>query len=327
MRRLRDRRPAGLFSGNELVRLLTMVVMLGVLALLFARARDPGTWRWLAPEAPNVGTGTAPAAADTTEEDVAAAERVAAGPTGDDPQERDAAREEFEAVTDKAPLAKEEMPAYWRLLAWQQHEPLAAMRQRAKKDITFKQLWQQPEKWRGQLVEIPVHLKQTAHVDELADNSLGLKDLDEVWGWTTDSQPYSYWFVCPQLPPGMPRGTNITEEATFVGYFLKLIPYEDHQGVSRATPLLIGRLIWHPAAGSSMARDDEGWWPWMIGGVLAILFAVRWGSRWRNRHSGGVTNPATRHDDHAVAEWLDRAGDDDERVDLEADNGHAQRPS
>src|SRR5947199_4340524 len=52
-------------------------------------------------------------------------------------------------------------------------------------------------------------------------------------------------------------GQNIYEEATFVGYFLKLLPYEDHQGKTLATPLLIGRLIWHPLAANPLARSDE----------------------------------------------------------------------
>jgi hypothetical protein len=312
MRRMRDRRPGGLFRGSELARLMTMVVMLGVVVLLFDRARDPGTWRWLAPDAPaEANASRQTSASEGGPAEVAAPEPAADGPTDRDPQELDAAREEFEAVTDKAPLGPEETPVYWRLLSWQQHESLAEMRRRAKKGVTFKQLWQQPDKWRGQLVEIPVHLRQTEKVDELADNALGLKSMYEVWGWTTDSQPYSYWFVCPQLPPGMPAGQSIYEEATFVGYFLKLLPYEDHEGVTRATPLLIGRLVWHPAAASPLARSDEWTWPWLVGGVLAVMFAVRWGVRWAAMRTKrrGKPAPATRVDEMAVAQWLDHADD------------------
>ena len=39
--------PGSVFRGNEFMRLMTMVVMLGVIFLLIARSRDPNTWTWL----------------------------------------------------------------------------------------------------------------------------------------------------------------------------------------------------------------------------------------------------------------------------------------
>src|SRR5207237_317610 len=115
MRRVRERRPRMLFRGAELPRLLTLCIMLGVLTLLIGRASDPGTWRWLAPDA----SGET-ASAVTAEASIVADDPTASGPTDLDPQELDAAHEEFQAITDRAPLSKEEMPAYWRLMAWQQ---------------------------------------------------------------------------------------------------------------------------------------------------------------------------------------------------------------
>jgi hypothetical protein len=315
MRRLRDRRPAPFFRGGELPRLVSLVAMLGLLVLLIDVARDPKTWRWVAPD-------LAGADEPMTEREVVVAGEPASGPSDLDADELDAAREEFDAVTDKVPLAKEEMPAYWRLVAWQQHQSTRQMRERADKKVTFKQLWQQPAKWRGKLVEIPLHLKRTERVEDLADNALGLKSLDEVWGWNSDSQPYWYWLVVPELPPGMPRGGDIYEEATFVGYFLKLLPYEDRQGISRATPLLVGRLIWHPLAPNALARG-EWTWPWIAGGgALVLLAVVRWGFVWfgwlpRKRIAGD----RLPRDEDAVAAWLDGTEDaaEDENRDADAD--------
>ncbi len=54
MRRLRDRRPAGLFRGGELPRLMTMIVMLCVLAMMMRRASDQNTWRCLTGEPANL---------------------------------------------------------------------------------------------------------------------------------------------------------------------------------------------------------------------------------------------------------------------------------
>ena len=312
MRRLRDRRPSTLFRGAELPRLLTLVVMLGVLVLLMGRARDPSTWRWLTPDAGGEAQGATQA--PLSEASVGAADPIAEGPSDLDPQELDAAREEFQAITDKAPLSKEEMPAYWRLMGWQQHQSTHELRQRAINDVTFKKLWHEPQKWRGKLVEIPLHLRQTAKIDDLEQNSLDLKTMHEVWGWSTDSQPYCYWLVCPQLPPGMPEGQNIYEEATFVGYFLKLLPYEDHEGKMHATPLLIGRLIWHPAAENPLARSDEWTWPWIAAAGLGVLAAARWGLHFVSGRSAmrrSLAGPASS-DEKSFEDWLNRAENADD---------------
>ncbi len=217
-----------------------------------------------------------------------------------------------DAVTDKTPLGKEEMPAYWRLMAWEEHQSLAALRERAAKNVTFRELWQQPDRWRGKLVELTLHLGRTKEVDELADNELGMKSVHEVWGWNSESQPYWFWLVCPDLPPGMPEGT-IQEEATFVGYFLKLLPYEDHQGKTLTTPLLVGRLVWHPMPASpATPRDEWTWVAYPAGAIVAVMLLSRawtslgFGRRKAARHD--ALEP--RVDEHAVESWLESAGED-----------------
>jgi hypothetical protein len=302
MGRFRDRRPAGLFRGNELARVMTMVVMMGVLVLLVGLARDERTWSWIAPGAPR----NAPSSADGDKPSVPAPERTIAGPTDQDADEADAAGEEFQAVTDKSLLAKEEMPAYWRLMAWQQHQSLDQLRSRARADVSFRQLWQQPDAWRSKLVQIPLHINRTADVNDLAENELGLQSMHEVWGWNSDSQPYWYWLVVPELPPGMPKG-DIQEEATFVGYFLKLLPYEDHRGKSLATPLLIGRLIWHPSAARS--AESQAWsWEWLALGAVVLLLGARSAlaifrpARLRQRFAA-----ESGRDPREVEDWLDAA--------------------
>jgi hypothetical protein len=305
MRRVRDRRLATFFRGSELPRLLTLVVMLGVLVLLMDLARDPKTWRWLAPDEQVAQVEPQPGGQPPAVDD---AQPAAEGPSDEDPLERDAAREEFQAVADKAPLRGEEMPAYWRLMAWTLRQPAGDLQKRADKNVTYQDLWHQPDKWRGKLLEIPVHLQRTLTVNDPVENDLGLKSLYEAWGWNSNSQPYSYWMVLPQLPPGMPRGEKILEEATFVGYFLKLIPYEDREGKTRATPLLIGRLIWHPMPDNPLARRDEWTWTWYIAAALFVLFAVRWGLVFLGRTKPRPATEPASGDDRAVQSWLE--GDD-----------------
>ena len=315
MRRLRDRSPHSLFRGTELPRLLTLLVMLGVLVLLIDLAREPQTWRWLVPAAGNAEQAEAGAAALAMHgPNVAAPDPGAIGPADEDPLEQDAAREEFQAVTDKAPLGGEEMSAYWRLMAWQQRQKTDELLARARKDVTFNELFRRPEAWRGKLVQFPVHVQQSVPAEDLADNPLGLDSVQEVWGWNSDSQPYWYWLIVPSLPPGMPTGKDLSEKATFVGYFLKLLPYEDHRGKTLAAPLLIGRLVWHPAPSNPLARGDEWTWPWYAAAALAVLFVIRWSLAVGVRATGGAGEATTATDPKSVEAWLDgaeNASDDD----------------
>jgi hypothetical protein len=305
MRRSRTTQPGTFFRGTELARLMTMLVMLGVLVLLFDLARDERTWRWLAPQG---GQPEAAASGRAPASDVVAAPSVTPGPADDDPLERDAAREELQAITDKVPLGREEMPAYWRLMTWESHQSTDALRRRARKDVTYNELWQRPDQWRGKLVEIRVHLRQAIRVDDLPDNPLGLKTIYEVCGWTSDSQPYWYWMVTPRVPPGMPLGKDIYEEATFVGYFLKLQPYEDREGKSRAMPLLIGRLIWHPTAAPPTGASEWNW-TWYLAGALVALVLARMGLRlWmRPRPADRWTKDMASRDPREIEAWLDSA--------------------
>jgi hypothetical protein len=311
MRRLRNRPPGILFRGAELPRLMTLFVMLGVLVLLIDLAREPQTWRWLVPHVDKVEQAAAGVAGPGNRGDqVMAPEPGMAGPTDEDPQEQDAAREEFQAVSDKAPLRDEEMPAYWRLMAWEEHQSTKELLARARKNVTFNELYRRPETWRGKLLQFPVHVQQSAVAEDLADNPLGLESVQEVWGWNSDSQPYWYWLIVPRLPPNMPSGKDIYEEATFVGYFLKLLPYEDHRGKTLATPLLIGRLIWHPAPDNPLMRRDEWTWPWYLAGGLAVLFILRWTLTVAARRSaGGWSGSSVGGDPRSVEDWLDGAKD------------------
>ena len=47
-------------------------------------------------------------------------------PLDEDSEERAAIADEFQAITDRAPLAKEDMFAYWRLLRWTESAKLPA---------------------------------------------------------------------------------------------------------------------------------------------------------------------------------------------------------
>src|SRR5258708_4594257 len=131
--------------------LLTMFCMLVVFGMLISVSSRPSTWRWLvhdsaedpvesqrdqhpnAPPSPGdaappdtlVSPGTVVSQAATVPP-----ETLMSGPTDLDAQESESAEREFQAVTDREPLAAEEMPAYWRLLRWSGSQPFDELRSR-----------------------------------------------------------------------------------------------------------------------------------------------------------------------------------------------------
>lgn len=328
MRRFRPRPPGALFRGSELVRFVTVIVMFGVVFLLFSRAKDASTWRWLVTDAEPSNGGpvesaspgliqTADDRATTAVHGLSATATEPAGATDLDADELEQARWEFQAVEDKSPLLREEMPSYWRLVSWIRRQPAHALAERARRDVLFTHLMESPAKRRGELIRVRLHLMRSLR-HEADENKIGVKWLYEAWGWSNDSQPWPYVVIFPDWPRGMPLGADIREEASVDGYFLKLMAYRAHDDKRRVAPLLIGRLTWHP---SPLRTSDEASWFWPIvlagGGILLLCVGVRlYSSIFRCTLAGGPT-PATSV---ATEQWL---GQIESRTDLpETPNGN-----
>src|SRR4029453_15962709 len=127
MSRTTDRARSSFYRAGGLPRVASMIALLIVIAMLIARAADPGSWKWL------TGESEAPAEPDSStrlgirrEPPPPEPQVIIPGPTDADPEEREAAAEQFQAISDRTmELAREEMPAYWRLFDWAAHQSLA----------------------------------------------------------------------------------------------------------------------------------------------------------------------------------------------------------
>lgn len=315
-----------MFRGAELPRLMTAIVMLGVLAMLIVQTRDPRTWQWLVKDqegAPEEGVavhGRLPP--ETRPGDRIAAVRSQAsaaprGPTDLEPEERDAANEEFQAITDRTlGLSPEEMPAYWRLLKWVEHQNLDALQRRAKSDLVFNDFIQSPDDYRGELVRLDLNVRRVLGYDA-GENDLGIKRLYEVWGFTTESQAWLYVGVTAHLPPEMPTGADIEERATFYGYFLKLQGYHEAGAKPNApplaAPLLVGRMIWRYAPSPRAARNETSATWFLLGGaIVAILLAVRLASVFLfSRRRRPAIRDRVRLPTEGIETWLDETSQDE----------------
>lgn len=274
----REHPPTSMFRGAELMRLMTGVLMLVIICMLIVRFRDPGMWRWVA------GKDETPAeSAPTIEPKLPQPPQplpVATGPTDEDPDQAEEAKEEFQVVVDGAlQLQREEMEPYDRLVEWVKNQSFDRLCQRARKGVWYTDLYDAPDQYRGQLVALDLEIRRAKCVQE---NRYGVT-LYEAWGLTEESRGRLYDAIVVDYPKGMPLGYDVYAKAEFAGYFLKLQGYEPAgakpgQAPDRA-PLLIGRLKWKPTPVAAVPIDSRQEWIWGLSllAVVALVLGLRWG--------------------------------------------------
>ena len=171
------------------------------------------------------------------------------------------------------------MPAYWRLFSWVRNQSLAGLSKRAVKDVVLNDFMQSPDDFRGRLVALELNVRRVLRYPA-TKNRLGIENIYEVTGFTTESQAWLYFGLTADLPKGMPVGSSVEEQATFYGYFLKLQGY--YQAGARPNerpleaPVLIGRMVWHPAvvAGAQGESFSQIFWVAILGAGLVVAGGV-----------------------------------------------------
>lgn len=295
MRRDRHRTRSSGIPSNVMLRLSSGIVLLLILGLIYSRARDPRTWRWLAEDegAPAARTQLTPPPDEV----------VVPGPTDLDEADDPEVQTLFAAIGEKAELAPEEMPAYWRSMCWARAQTFEQLQERAEQRVPYTRFFDEPEKYRARPIRLRLHIKKIESY-EAPTNPAGVKTVYEVWGTTDESRTYFYVVVCPELPAGMPTGSDINEEGVFVGYFLKVMPYQ--AAIKRlAAPLLIGRLRGLPRPAPAPAPALPAWlW---IAGVITLLGVAAWGWRQFAQAPARRRLPASRTADDDAAQWFEQA--------------------
>lgn len=250
--------------------------------------------------------------ADQGPEKPSSEEAIPRGPTDEDPEERSAAEEEFQAITDKTlEIQPIEMVPYRRVLQWVLNQPASVMRRRARTDVAFNDLMLWPDKYRGTLVELVLNARLIRPCDLQAPDG---SDLYEVWGFTSDSGTWLYCAVVVGLPEGMPVGTRISEQVRVVGYFFKLQGYHEAGAKPHAPPLaapmLLGRLIWIQPPAPVERTWEPSWSLLLVATVSAVLLAqLAWlVVRARRRRPPRRTTPSPPQSGSvAIDQWFEQA--------------------
>jgi hypothetical protein len=304
-------------------------MMLAVLLMLILRLRQPDVaealGRLFAPEGQRVGVpAQEPAGGDAGSEAVRPpkeaptgktrqqAAEVALGPTDEDPEEAEAARQEFQAITDGTlgiPVA--EMFAYRRVVQWVLNQPASVLEKRAKSGVTLNDLMLSPDEYRGKLLKESLNARMIREDKQSATKEFGFP-IYEVWGTTPDSGAWLYDVVVVDLPKGLPLGTRINVKMRVVGYFFKLQGYYPAKAKPGArpdrAPLLVGRVVWSEPVAAEAAAGSRSW-SWVLLGAIGLLAALWLGLTVlvRRPRSRGSAVPTRRPGAMSMEEWLGRA--------------------
>lgn len=269
-------------SGSGM-RLISLLMALAVLGMLYERLKDPATWRALADD-------QEPPPRQTERKPDESPEIVVPGPNDLDDEEFAKAQELFEMLVDNAPLKSREYGPIWKLLEWTRTQPMAELEKRARDDVPFAQLFEQPNKYRGQLINLRLHLlRVNSYTYDPAENPMGVDKVYEAWGGTDESRSFPYVVDFLDLPPGLPKGAFIHAEVAFTGYFLKIMSYKafDEKRGDRTlrAPLLLGRmrLISTPKPPPEMKLDLMPILLIGIGGLAIIGGTIYVGTRGRKK--------------------------------------------
>jgi hypothetical protein len=208
----------------------------------------------------------------------------AANPTGID-------KDLLGGVEDGAPIrnADENYPenrAYNYLLVHARKFSAADLRKEARADLTFVHLWEEPAKYRGELITLKGHLRRLLRLDPtpLAAKE-GVPAIYEGWLYADGNYTNPYCILASEIGSGLQPGQKIDREVTYAGYFFKRYRYPAGDGW-RDAPLLIGRSI-------EPAQEAAEPVPSLIGsvylpvifGILGVTVLLALGLAWRLRSS------------------------------------------
>lgn len=268
-----------ILSSTEVARLALLLVALVLVLVAMDRLRRPGALKSVFPDdaARAVAAPPPPALALRNVGECQAVDR-----------------ELLAKVNDKTPAAAEDRPAVYQLLCvaatWGDRE----LRQRARTDVQFANLFNAPGKYRGEPVRMEGVLARLILWDDKQDsNPYGIARYYEAWIFPEDQPLNPVVFLFTDLPDGLAPGSSLKETVWFEGFFLKLLAFQTREGKWRSAPMLVGRRLgWQrpPASFSGQAFAA-------VAGIVSILLA------------GGVVYwRGVRRDERLAAELSARAG-------------------
>jgi hypothetical protein len=191
-------------------------------------------------------------------------------------------------VTDSKPILDDpqEVEAYARTLILAHWTETAALEKAARRDLTYVQLFREPEKYRGEIVRVSGRMKRIRRYDDPPEiaRRAGVRYLYEGWMFNADFGSNPVCCVFTDLPEGLRATEKMEERVEFAGYLFKRYRYKAGDTPKpnqwREAPLIVGRVV------AVLPRDVEHPtdWSWVMpafltlvgGSVAAVVFLTVW---------------------------------------------------
>lgn len=179
-----------------------------------------------------------------------------------------------------------EAQSYNYLVAHASRVPLAELMKRGRRDITYVHLFEEPEKYRGQIIHVEGFLRRLIRLDapKILQNE-GIKEIYE--GWIFDKAVNNhYCVIVTEIPEDFARrlqaGEPFNDSVSFYGYFFKKYRYKtaevdkNKRQIWRDAPLLIGRSFALPPGGLSPTAEMMPILLATIGGTIVLAVFLAW---------------------------------------------------
>ncbi|MHB1425704.1 MAG: hypothetical protein ACYC3I_21255 [Gemmataceae bacterium] len=190
-----------------------------------------------------------------------------------------------------------EYEAYWQFLVQAHFTSAKAFAKVARRDVTYVHLFNEPERYRGEVVRVSgrlIRLLSFTPPDEA--RAAGVSQLYEGWIMTDNFGENPVVIAFTDLPAGLTvdNRRKYNEPVSFDGYFYKRYRYKagDSKKANeyRDAPLLIGHTLSGQFAPSGVREEAETWghkliWVFMgvVGGAVVLLLALMGWYRYHDR--------------------------------------------
>lgn len=158
----------------------------------------------------------------------------------------------------------------------------------AARDVTFRELFGQPQFFRGRPVRMRGRLRRAERL-AAPRNDEGVEAYWQCWLEPAGGPPSPVVIQCLSLPEGMPTGMAIDEPVEVIGYFFKNFAYNAADAIRVAPVIMTGRPLWRPAV-PQPPRGLAG--PDGAALVVVVSLAAGVGAAWLGSAVGRRRSPA-----------------------------------
>lgn len=234
--------------------LIILILLLGVVAILANRARQPGTWRWLdrlADTSQETPAGGIDNRLHPVPQDDLTLESFIIGKPDSKEEETDRRKGYFpgvdpallDSIRDNTVSSRSDLDCSLLLLDVLDKTKQKELRKASEGRVTYAQLFRQPAHYRGRLVTISGVVHRVNRL-ELPENKYGIRQYYQVWLAPNDNRLSPVVIYCLRLPKDFPIGMKVSEETEVTGFFFKRWVYQAEDALRTAPTILAKTLQW-----------------------------------------------------------------------------------